>query len=200
MTIVDAVTNDLLTECDRMMSMSCTIMADNHGLAIAVMTENASNFQGLSFDVDTNNDGSINGINTSPFASNSSSISVPETLFMDLGINPPTIIKAAVTVFENGNLFPDPEPRSSDGTSTIASHVVSVGVLGVDVYNLSEPITLTFVIEESKLDVIKKTNYFIMHFTSILYSQIGLQGFQIVLFMKKEKLIHMRIPLVAASS
>ena len=71
MTIVDAVTNDLLTECDRMMSMSLTVMADDHGLAITVMTENASNFQGLSFDVDTNNDGSINGINTSPFASNS---------------------------------------------------------------------------------------------------------------------------------
>ena len=157
LTIVDAVTNDLLTECDRMMSISLTVMADDHGLAITVMTENASNFQGLSFDVDTNNDGSINGINTSPFASNSSSISIPETLFMDLGINPPTnIIKAAVTVFENGNLFPDPEPRSSDGTSTIGSHVVSVDVPGVNVYGLSEPITLTFEIEESLLEVSQK--------------------------------------------
>ena len=149
--IVDAVTNDLLTEFDRMMLISLTMMADDHGLAITVMTENASNFQGLSFDVDTNNDGSINGINTSPFASNSSSVSIPETLFMDLEIDPPTKIKAAVTVFENGNLFP--EPRSSDGTSTIASHVVSAVVPGVDVSDLSEPITFTFEIEESELDV-----------------------------------------------
>ena len=75
---------------------------------------------------------------------------------MDLEINPPTNIKAAVTVFENGNLFPDPEPRSSDGTSTIASHIVSVDVPGVDVYGLSEPVTITYEIQESELDVTQK--------------------------------------------
>ena len=156
MTIIDAVTNDLLTNFDGVMSMSLTVMADDHGLAITVISENASNFQGLSFDVDTNNDGSINGINTLPFASNSSSVSIPETLFIDLGIDAPSKIMAAVSLFETGNLFL--VPRSTDGTSdsTVASHVVSVDIVGVDVFNLSEPIEITFqnLMRESEAAVI----------------------------------------------
>ena len=149
MSIIEDVTNDLLLIGDGVTSM--TAMADNNGLGITAILE--SHFQGLSFDVDTNNDGSINGIMTYPFASSSLTISIPETLFMDLGTDVPSNVTGVFSVFETGNLF----LSHSSNTSTIASPVVSASIVGVNVSNLTKPVIITLEMEESEAaDVIQQ--------------------------------------------
>ena len=151
MSIIEGVTNDLLMIGDGVTSM--TAMADNHGLGITAISENR--FQGFSFDVDTNSDGSINGIMTYPFASSSLTISIPETLFMDLGTDVPSNVTGAFSVFETDNLF----PSHSSNTSTVASLVVSASIVGVlvNVSNASKPVIITLEMKESEAaDVIQQ--------------------------------------------
>lgn len=157
MSIIEDVTNNLLLIGDGVTSM--TAMADNHGLGITVAILE-SHFQGLSFDVDTNNDGSINGIITYPFASSSSTISIPETLFMDLGTDVPSNFIGAFSLFETGNLF----LSHSSNTSTVASPVVSASIVGVNVSNLTKPVIITLEMEESEAEDVIYQYYNIISF------------------------------------
>ena len=144
-----------------------SIIADNGDLSIAAIAPDVNNFQGLSFDVNFNPDGSIRTADPSTSASSEAptSIAIPQTLFSDLGINPAelTDFKAAFSVFTDDSLF---QPRSmeeqtgatqSESRSVIGSSVISAQILddGVEikVANLDTPIMVELAAKRVCYDV-----------------------------------------------
>lgn len=131
-----------------------SIIADNGELSIAAISPDVDNFQGLSFNVNFNPDGSIRTANPSPSASSEAptSISIPQSIISDLGINPDelTNFKAAFSVFIDDSLFlprsmeqptgaTQSKSRSGIGSSVISAQIFDDGV-EIKVDNLNNPI------------------------------------------------------------
>lgn len=131
-------------------------MAENGGLSIGAIAPDVNNFQGLSFDVNLNTDGSIRTAEPTSSASSDAptSISIPQTIFADLGIDPATLtdVRAGFSVFTDDSLF---QPRSaeepsgaaqSESRSAIGSAVISAQIMGngvpITVDNLNTPIAV----------------------------------------------------------
>lgn len=135
---IDAISTNLPLEGD---SVPMTVMSDDHGVAVTAVRLNVSSFQGVSFDINATDDGFMNGINTYTFASNVTSISLPDTLFVELGTN---VLNdsfiSTFTVFESDNLF----VSSGEVMPVIASSVISAEIPGLNVFDLENPITLAF--------------------------------------------------------
>ena len=135
--------------------MPTTIVADNKGLAITAIAPEVSNFQGVSFEVTFNDDGSISqadaSLTQSEAAAAPTSLTIPPSLFMDLGLNPAEVVdfRVGFSVFRDDSLF---QPRSSgeqiesegDRMSAIGSSVLSAQVSGsgleITVDNLETPV------------------------------------------------------------
>ena len=125
--------------------MPTTIIATNKGLAITAVAPQVSTFQGVSYEVNFNDDDSISrtDVSLSGDSTAPTSLSIPQSLFEDLGIDPVdlTDFRVGFSVFRDDSLF---QPRSSEeqaGSETlsaIGSPVISAQVsgLGVAVANL----------------------------------------------------------------
>jgi hypothetical protein len=128
-----------------------TIIADNQELAITAVAPNPSTFQGVSFEVNFDEDGSISEAGASLSASTEApaSLSIPQSLFEDLGIDPAdaTEFRVGFAIYSDDSLF---QPRSSaeqadsELPSGIGSSVISAQVSGfeVSVEGLDTPVTL----------------------------------------------------------
>lgn len=134
-----------------------TIVSENKGLAIGAIAPDVQNFQGVSFDVNFNNDGSIDSANPTASASSESetSISIPRTLLQDLNIDPATLtnVRVGFSVFTDDSLF---QPRSRQETSdamqsrsAITSSIISANVSGLDVEvkDLQNPVMIELTIK-----------------------------------------------------
>ena len=131
--------------------MPTTIVADNKGLAITAIAPEISDFQGVSFEVDFNDDGTISqadaSLTQSATVTAPTSLSIPQSLLEDLGVDPADVtdFRVGFSVFRDDSLF---QPRSSgeqtesETLSAIGSSVISAQVLGlgVAVANLQTPI------------------------------------------------------------
>lgn len=188
---IDDIINDLPLDGE----MPTTVMADDHGVAVTALRMNVSNFQGVSFNINTTTDGYMNGINTYTFASNFSEatfISLPETLFRDLETNitmtfteVSSSFVVAFSVFENDNLFLSRPPEDQNSSDTlpaaiIASFVVSAQIPGLNVSDLENPITLAFQMESAT--VISFCALFLNFFMRFSFC-CSIMGHQLVCFM-----------------
>lgn len=131
-----------------------SIIADDGDLSIAAIAPNVDNFQGLSFNVNFNPDGSIRTANPSPSASSEAptSISIPQSIISDVGIDPDklTNFKAVFSVFVDDSLFQARSMEEPTGVTQsksrfgIGSYVISAQILddGVEIKvdNLNNPI------------------------------------------------------------
>lgn len=119
--------------------MPNTIVADNQELAITAVAPNPSTFQGVSFEVNLDEDGSIRDAGATLSASTEApvSLSIPSSLFEDLGIDPADApeFRVGFAIYTDDSLF---QPRStrqqSDSESPmsgIGSGVISAQVTGL---------------------------------------------------------------------
>ena len=148
--VIDIV-EDVVDSLPLVGDMPTTIVADNNGLAITAIAPEISDFQGVSFEVNFNDDGSIGQADASLTQSNAitapTSLSIPQSLLEDLGVDPADVtdFRVGFSVFRDDSLF---QPRSlgeeaeSETLSAIGSSVISAQVLGlgVAVANLQTPI------------------------------------------------------------
>ena len=126
-----------------------TVVADNKGLAITAVAPDVNTFQGVSFEVNFDDNGLISQAGASLSASTEAptSLSIPQSLFEDLGIDlaEVTDFRVGFSVFRDDSLF---QPRSSaqqassKSPSAIGSSVFSAEVSGieVEVTNLQNPV------------------------------------------------------------
>ena len=132
--------------------MPTTVVADNKELAITAVAPEVSSFQGVSFEVNFDTDGSISEADASLSATSEApaSLSIPPTLFEDLGVDPAglTDLRIGFSVFSGDNLFQprssEEEPADSGILTVIGSSVISAQVTGlpVPVVNLQSPVTV----------------------------------------------------------
>lgn len=133
--------------------MPNTIVADNQELAITAVAPNPTTFQGVSFEVNLGEDGSISDAGATLSASTDApvSLSIPPSLFEDLGVDPADApeFRVGFAIYADDSLF---QPRStaeqSDSESPmsgIGSGVISAvvaGLGGVSVQGLDPPVTV----------------------------------------------------------
>ena len=143
--IVEDVVDSLPLDGD----MPTTIVAANKELAVTAIAPEIGDFPGVSFEVNFNDDGSISEADASltPSATAPTSLSIPQSLLEDLGVDPADVtdFRVGFSVFRDDSLF---QPRSSgeeaesETLSRIGSSVISAQVsgLGVPVANLKTPV------------------------------------------------------------
>ena len=128
-----------------------TIIADNSGLAVSAIAPDVNNFQGLSFNVELNVDGSIKTAEptTSTSSDATTTISIPQTILDDLGLDAADRqdLRVGFSVFQDDSLFQprstrqqppgtEPGPRSAIGSSVISAQLS----IEIQVSNLQTPI------------------------------------------------------------
>ena len=126
--------------------MPSTVVAANKGLAITAVAPDVNTFRGVSFEVNFNDDGSIKEADASLSASSEAptSLSIPQSLFEDLGLSSDDItdLRVGFSVFRDDSLFQPRSEAEKTTMSAIGSSVISAQVsgLGVEVSNLENPV------------------------------------------------------------
>lgn len=152
-TSVITVVEDVAESLPLVGEMPTTIVAENNELAITAVAPSPSTFQGVSFEVNFDNDGTIRdaGASLSVSTEAPASLSIPQTLLDDLGIDPADLtddFRVGFSVFRDDSLF---QPRSREeqtnsqtmtaiGSSVISAQISGLGEVVVD--NLDTPITV----------------------------------------------------------
>ena len=152
-TSVITVVEDLAESLPLDGEMPNTIVADNKELAITAVAPNPGSFQGVSFEVNLDEDGSISDAGATLSASTEApvSLSIPSSLFEDLGIDPLDApeFRVGFAIYADDSLFQprsarqqsDSEsPMSGIGSGVLGAQVTGLG--GVSVKGLETPVTV----------------------------------------------------------
>lgn len=137
-----------------------TIIADNKGLAVGAIAPNVNSFQGASFGVRLDDDGSIGMAEPSASASSEApaSISLPSTILMELGIDPSSVpdFRVGFAVYQDDSFFQprlrkeQPTDTTSEPQSAIGSSIISAQILGIErkVMNIQNPIMVKLPVKQ----------------------------------------------------